>query len=184
MQDTDPTHTGSRRKGLHVTLHSSPYFWETHSRLFEHLVLIAYFCNKNMKIFFQNGLKLVCFEILEISTHKREKKKSKKRERETEQQRTLRCLLSSTELLGPYNEWLLFILQYFFAGQKTISQSAPSCQWTTAGRAGHGTGQHKPTSKSYSMICFRTACSLTPGNPTESAAATGPEGNLGTVTAI
>lgn len=57
-----------------------------------------------MKIFFQNGLKLVCFEILEISTHKREKKKSKKRERETEQQRTLRYLLSGTELLGPYSE--------------------------------------------------------------------------------
>lgn len=35
---------------------------------------------------------------------KGKKKKSKKRERETEQQRTLRYLLSSTELLGPYNE--------------------------------------------------------------------------------
>lgn len=32
-----------------------------------------------MKIFFQNGLKLVCFEILEISTHKREKKKKQKK---------------------------------------------------------------------------------------------------------
>lgn len=32
-----------------------------------------------MKIFFQNGLKLVCFEILEISTHKREKEKKQKK---------------------------------------------------------------------------------------------------------
>lgn len=32
-----------------------------------------------MKIFFQNGLKVVCFEILEISTHKREKEKKQKK---------------------------------------------------------------------------------------------------------
>lgn len=118
------THTGSRRKGLHVTLHSSPYFWETHSRLFEHLVLIAYFCNKNMKIFFQNGLKLVCFEILEISTHKREKEKKQKKRKGNGTAKDVEMSFKQHWITRSIQWVTTFYSAVFFAGQKTVSQSA------------------------------------------------------------